>query len=685
VIILRRFLVAKLALVLLAALGLGYALPAWINARAELRMLEATQRQSATALATTIGASLRTSMLAGDAMNARAMVHAARASVQGLDLSVYAVTGEEVFGEPRPQPGSAPAHVMATLQTMRPQQGPSSAFAEPILNRSRCRYCHAEGDLRGVLTLGIQGARKPLTAETVRHAITSLTARAFLQMMTADEVARIEGLFDDLVTRVPSIQGIGLFAPDGSLSLGQAALPAAAITAALAQGQVAAHEPWLIMPLANEARCHGCHGAKARFNGALAVAVAEDSAAATFRAAVGVGLDHMMLSGLGRLTRTYIDDVAATGLVAQITLHDRHGALYRDGFATYEAPPVVSAALRQGLPQTVTLPGSFQHVAPLHNDAACQRCHDAGAALRGAIAIRLDTRAAEAQREQLATMGFAFGAGTSVLVLMLLFLGLRLLVVRPVSEIGEVADRVAAGELNVAVTVRSIDEIGRLGDRINQMVVELRKKLALSRFVSSATVASIDAGHGEISRHGEQVSGVVFFSDIRGFTSYSEGREPEQVVQMLNRLLDAQAKAVRTYGGDIDKFVGDEVMAHFFGDNAAERAVDAGVAAVAAVERANASMPEAERMAIGVGLAAGPMILGAMGAENRLDFTVIGDTVNTGARLCSAAAGGQVLVNLGIAAMVDPGRLRALPPLVLKGKRDPVPVWAVCDPGPART
>src|SRR5690606_34179748 len=99
----------------------------------------------------------------------------------------------------------------------------------------------------------------------------------------------------------------------------------------------------------------------------------------------------------------------------------------------------------------------------------------------------------------------------------------------------------------------TMDEIGRLGQRVNQMVVELRKKLALSKFVSGATVASIDQSQGAVERRGHREHVTVLFSDIRGFTAFSENRQPEEVVDMLNRYLHVQARAVNEYKGDIDK------------------------------------------------------------------------------------------------------------------------------------
>src|SRR5690606_1565765 len=158
-------------------------------------------------------------------------------------------------------------------------------------------------------------------------------------------------------------------------------------------------------------------------------------------------------------------------------------------------------------------------------------------------------------------------------------------------------------------------------------------------------------------------------------TAFSEAVAPEAVVEMLNRVLDAQARVVHRHGGDIDKFVGDELMAVFQGERAEERAVRAAVEMVAAVHEARVA---GESFAVGVGVAAGEVVYGAMGSEERMDFTVIGDVVNTGARLCSSALGDQVLVTEAVArAAASLQEIELVPhaPLEVKGKRAAVPVF----------
>jgi adenylate cyclase len=243
-----------------------------------------------------------------------------------------------------------------------------------------------------------------------------------------------------------------------------------------------------------------------------------------------------------------------------------------------------------------------------------------------------------------------------------------------------VADAVGEGNLDVSVARADAggDEVARLGHRVNHMVSGLRAKTQLEKFVSrGAAHAAEAAGLRGVARLGERRAAAVLFSDIRGFTTFSETVSPEAVVEMLNRVLDAQARVVVAHGGDIDKFVGDELMAVFQGQGAEVRAVASAVEMIRAVHDARVA---GESFAVGVGVACGEVIYGAMGSEARMDFTVIGDVVNTGARLCSAAEADEVLVTDAVARACtgEIADVELVPhePLHVKGKREPVVVHA---------
>ncbi len=134
---------------------------------------------------------------------------------------------------------------------------------------------------------------------------------------------------------------------------------------------------------------------------------------------------------------------------------------------------------------------------------------------------------------------------------------------------------------------------------------------------------------------------VALFSDIKRFTSFSESVAPENVVILLNTYLRVQVKVVVAYGGVIDKYVGDQLVAIFTDeadslDRAVRRAVDCALHMqwMLTKLRATGRVPP---IGVGIGINCGEVVLGAMGTEDRMDFTMIGDTVNVAARLCDAA------------------------------------------------
>jgi adenylate cyclase len=167
----------------------------------------------------------------------------------------------------------------------------------------------------------------------------------------------------------------------------------------------------------------------------------------------------------------------------------------------------------------------------------------------------------------------------------------------------------------------------------------------------------------------------VLFADLRGFTSASDGAEPEQVVEALNVYLDAMVRAVNEEMGTIDKFMGDCVMA-FWGaprptEHHAERAAHAGIKMLDYIDEAVAAGKTSglEVAGCGVGIATGEAVVGNIGSHDRLDYTVVGDTVNTASRLCGVAGPGQIVVTEECAdELRDRFPIGDLPSLEVKGK-----------------
>jgi adenylate cyclase len=176
----------------------------------------------------------------------------------------------------------------------------------------------------------------------------------------------------------------------------------------------------------------------------------------------------------------------------------------------------------------------------------------------------------------------------------------------------------------------------------------------------------------------------VLFSDIRGFTPLSESMNPDDIATLLTEYFTEMVECVFRHGGMLDKFIGDAVMAQWGAPlgNAddADRAMQAAVDMMAALDTLNARWRTQGRPAleIGIGLNYGEAFAGNIGSERRLEFTVIGDTVNTASRLCSAAGPGEILISDAMRrAMSEPPELAECPPMELKGKSQPLPLYRV--------
>lgn len=197
-------------------------------------------------------------------------------------------------------------------------------------------------------------------------------------------------------------------------------------------------------------------------------------------------------------------------------------------------------------------------------------------------------------------------------------------------------------------------------------LAEMKRKL--ESFVSKSAA---DAARGAGDIPSLRVRLTLFYSDARDFTGYSESNPPERVVWYLNELMGIQLATVRAHGGDIDKMIGDALLARFEGEGAEGRALAAALDVQSELARANLPRP------VGVGIYTGDVISGAIGAGDRRDFTVIGDGVNVAARLCSAAAAGEIVVDAGTLAAAGSELARnfgGAEDIAVKGRREPVRV-----------
>ncbi|HEY9420143.1 MAG TPA: adenylate/guanylate cyclase domain-containing protein [Thermoanaerobaculia bacterium] len=188
----------------------------------------------------------------------------------------------------------------------------------------------------------------------------------------------------------------------------------------------------------------------------------------------------------------------------------------------------------------------------------------------------------------------------------------------------------------------------------------------------------------EIQLGGAKRQVVVLFSDIRGFTSLSERMSPDQIASLLTEYFTEMVEIVFEHGGTLDKFMGDALMALWGApidrEDDADRAVRAAVAMQRAISRLNSRWSQQGRqtISVGIGINVGDVFAGNIGSQRRLEYTVIGDAVNTAARLCSEAGPGDILIALPLYRVLSqPPPVHSLPSLALRGKSRPVPVYSV--------
>lgn len=267
-----------------------------------------------------------------------------------------------------------------------------------------------------------------------------------------------------------------------------------------------------------------------------------------------------------------------------------------------------------------------------------------GWAIAVALPRALVTSGARVSPEQLAV-----AAALAVLAVIALGVVVARIIAVPVFELVNASTRVAKGELDVNVREQAQDELGLLSRQFNHMVSQLRQREKMrdlfGRMVSEEVREALLQGH-QVQLGGELKIVSVLFTDIRQFTTFSESHSPQEVVGMLNSYFSIVNGAVHEAGGMINKFVGDGAMAIFGAPvtlspgETARRALRAALSIRIRITESNASRVQAglEPINIGIGINTGEVITGNIGAQDRFEYTVIGDTVNVAARMQSLAS-----------------------------------------------
>jgi PAS domain S-box-containing protein len=220
-----------------------------------------------------------------------------------------------------------------------------------------------------------------------------------------------------------------------------------------------------------------------------------------------------------------------------------------------------------------------------------------------------------------------------------------------------------------------------------QQVVEERRviKDMFARYLSTEVVSRLVESPDLVKPGGDKKVATIFFADIRGYTSFSEGREPEYIIEVLNEYFSEAVEVVIRHKGYIDKFIGDCIMAAWgvplqTEEEDALQAVSCALEIQELVRSKKRSFfrGEASNLKIGIGMHTGPIVAGNLGSSRRMNYTVIGDTVNVAARLEGVAEADEVIITQHTYDYIrDHFKLEKRRPVRVKGKVQPIPIYRV--------
>jgi class 3 adenylate cyclase len=219
----------------------------------------------------------------------------------------------------------------------------------------------------------------------------------------------------------------------------------------------------------------------------------------------------------------------------------------------------------------------------------------------------------------------------------------------PIKKLVSGVQKIAAGNFDVSVDLKKSDEVGELVAAFNNMAAELKKKKELRKYLSDSTyrqiMESVDSDNSK-RLLGSRVSATILFSDIRSFVSLCETMDAEEVTSLLNDYFTEMVDVVYKHGGEVDKFIGDALLAVFYptitlatgqvsGDTTAVQAIYCSLEMREKLTEFNARRAALKKQTIetGIGITHGEVISGPIGSKDRMDFTVIGDVVNLASRI----------------------------------------------------
>lgn len=243
------------------------------------------------------------------------------------------------------------------------------------------------------------------------------------------------------------------------------------------------------------------------------------------------------------------------------------------------------------------------------------------------------------------------------------------------------------GPVNLRMNFSPLKDASQATQGVAIVVDDLTEKRRLEamrrmfeRMVSPKVIEQLDPD--QLKLGGQRALVTALFADIRGFTRFSENQDPESLVSVLNCYLAAAAETVLAQDGMVDKFQGDAVMALFNAPIPQEdhpiRAVRTAIGIRDAVHALHCKLPPMAHLSFGIGIHYGEAVLGLVGTEQRLEYTAIGDSINTAKRIQENALPGQVLISASVYELVkDQVEAHLVAPIHAKGKSQPIEVYEI--------
>ena len=309
---------------------------------------------------------------------------------------------------------------------------------------------------------------------------------------------------------------------------------------------------------------------------------------------------------------------------------------------------------------------------------------DVGDTVAGYTAISLSDRPIMAARESVQDTMINATLIMSVIAIIASFLISRRLA-RPIQDLLEATSAMRRGDLNYRIQDRRNDEIGGLIEAYNTMAHGMLEKdqveQVLKRFVSPSVAQNMMADLDQVQLGGRDVHATVVFADIVGFTRLSETLAPDAIADMLNVYFDAITTATTFYRGTIDKYMGDCAMIVFGVPEKDDEHLFHGLCCAVMIQRMVERLNEHRRahghttVEFRIGINSGAMLAGNLGSRERMQYTVVGDTVNLASRLSNMAGGNEIIAaapllsNPNIASRVRATEFGAMR---IRGKAEPV-------------